>query len=42
MAVLVEPGINRAQWFRIELVDPVPAFAVFLDQVGAPQEAEVL
>jgi hypothetical protein len=40
-AVLVEPGVHGAQGFGIELVDAVAAFAVFLHQVGAAQEAEV-
>jgi hypothetical protein len=41
LAVLIEPGIYRAQRFGIELVNAVTAFAVFLHQVGAAQETEV-
>ena len=36
-AVLLDPGIDRAQGLRIELVYAMPAFAVFTDQVGASQ-----
>jgi len=40
-AVLVEPVVYRAERFRVELVDAVPAFAVFTHQVGAAQKAQV-
>jgi hypothetical protein len=36
-AVLLDPGIDRAQGLRIELVYAMPALAVFTDQVGASQ-----
>ena len=41
-AVLVEPGVYGAERFGIELVDAVAAFAVFPDEVGAAQQAQVL
>src|SRR5450631_4021176 len=41
-AVLFDPGINRAERLRIELVNSTAAFAVFADQVGAAQQAQVL
>jgi hypothetical protein len=41
LAVLVEPGVYGAQRFGIEAVDAVAAFAVFLHQMGAAQEAQV-
>jgi hypothetical protein len=42
VAVLIEPGIDGAKWFGLEVVDPVAAFAMFLHQVGAAQKAQVL
>src|ERR1017187_10199074 len=41
-AVLLDPGINRAERLRIELVNSTAAFAVFADQVCAAQQAQVL
>jgi hypothetical protein len=41
VAVLIEPGIDGAERLGIELVDAVTAFAVFADEVGATQKAEV-
>ena len=41
-AVLFEPGVDGAERFGIELVDAVAAFAMFADQVGAAQQAQVL
>ncbi len=41
-AVLVDPGINGAQGFGIELVDAVPALALLADQMRAAQQAQVL
>ncbi|MGC2020649.1 MAG: hypothetical protein WA654_06270, partial [Candidatus Sulfotelmatobacter sp.] len=40
-AVLIEPGVDGAERFRIELVDTVAAFAVLLHEMGAAEEAEV-
>lgn len=41
-AVLLDPGIDGTERFRIELVDTMAAFAMFTHQMCAPQEAEVL
>ncbi len=41
-AVLVKPGVYGAERFGIELVDAVAAFAMFLHEVGAAQQAQVL
>jgi len=41
-AVLLDPRIDGAQGFRVELVDAVPAFAVFADQMCSTQQAQVL
>jgi hypothetical protein len=40
--VLIEPGIDGAKRFGIELVNPVAAFAMFTDEMGAAQQAQVL
>ena len=41
-AVLVDPGINRAQRLGIQLVDTVAALALLTDQMRAAQQAQVL
>ena len=41
LAVGIEPGVDGAQRFGIELVDAVAAFPVFVDQVSAAQQAQV-
>ena len=41
LAVLIEPGVDGAQRFGIELVDAMAAFAMFMDQVSAAQEAKM-
>ena len=41
-AVLLDPGVDGAERFGIQLVDAVAAFAMFADQVGAAQQAQVL
>jgi hypothetical protein len=35
--VLIDPGIDSAQGLRIKLVNPVPPFPMFTNQVGASQ-----
>jgi hypothetical protein len=40
-AVLIEPGIDGAQGFGIELVDAMPAFAMLTNQVGTAKQAEM-
>jgi hypothetical protein len=42
MAVLLDPGIDGAERFGVELVDAMTPFAVLADQVGAAQQAQVL
>jgi hypothetical protein len=39
---LLDPGVDGAERFGIQLINTVAAFAVFADQVGTAQEAEVL
>jgi len=41
-AVLLNPGIDGAERFGIEVVDAMTSFAVLADQVRAPQKAEML
>jgi hypothetical protein len=41
-SILLDPGIDGAKWFGIELVNPVPAFAMLSHQMGAAQQAQVL
>ena len=41
-AVLLDPGVDRAKRFGIELVDTVAAFAVLADQMRAAEQAQVL
>jgi hypothetical protein len=41
-AVLVEPVVDGAEGFGIELIDAVAAFAMLVHEVGAAEEAEVL
>jgi hypothetical protein len=41
-AVLIEPGIDGAEGFGIELVDAVTAVALLADQVRATEQAQVL
>jgi hypothetical protein len=40
-SVLLDPGVNGAQWLRIELIDAVATFSVLANQVGATQEAKM-
>src|SRR5580704_12615717 len=40
-AVLLDPGIDRAQRLRIELVDAVTSFAMLANQMCAAQQAEM-
>jgi hypothetical protein len=42
VAVLVEPGVDSAQRLGIELVNAVAAFAVFVHEMRAAEEAEML
>lgn len=41
-AILLDPGIDRAQRFRIEMVDAVSAFTLLPDEVGSSQQAQML
>ena len=41
-AVLLDPGVDGAERLGIEFVNAVTAFAMFADQVGAAQQAQVL
>ena len=41
-AVLLDPGIDRTQGLRIQLVNAMPPFAMFLNQVGPSQQSQVL
>ena len=40
--VLINPGVDRAQRFGIELVDAVSTFAMLADEVSPAQQAEML
>jgi hypothetical protein len=40
-AVLLEPGIDCAEGFGIELVDAMTAFTVLADEMGATQQAQM-
>lgn len=37
-AILLQPGIDGAKRFGIQLVEAVPAFAMFIDQVRPPEQ----
>jgi hypothetical protein len=39
--VLLEPGVDGAEWFGIQLVNPVAAFAVFADEMGTAKKSEM-
>lgn len=39
--VLIDPRIDGAQRFRIELIHPVATLAVFSDEVGAAEQFQV-
>jgi hypothetical protein len=41
-AVLLDPGVDGAEGFGAELINPIAALAMFSDQVGAAQQAQVL
>ena len=41
-AVLLDPGVDGAERFGIEVIDTVAAFAMFANQVGPAQEAQML
>jgi hypothetical protein len=41
-AVLLDPGVDGAERLRVEFVDPIAAFAVFADKMGAAEKAQVL
>jgi len=41
-AVLLDPGIDGAKRLRIQLINPIAAFAVFADQMGAAEKSQVL
>jgi hypothetical protein len=41
-AVLLDPGINRAQRLGIELVNAVAAFAMLAHQMGAAEKTQML
>ena len=41
-AVLLDPGVDGAERFGIELVNAVTAFAMLADQMRAAQQAQVL
>jgi len=41
VSILIEPGINGAERFGIEMVDAMPALAVFVNQMSAAQQAQV-
>src|SRR5208283_4130257 len=41
-AVLLDPRVDGAKRFRVELVYAMAAFAVLTDEVGATQQAQVL
>lgn len=40
-AVLIEPGVDGAKRFGIELVDAVTAFAMLTHEMGAAQQAQM-
>jgi hypothetical protein len=40
-AVLLEPGVDSAQRFRIEVVDAMAAFPVLANEVGAAEQSQV-
>jgi hypothetical protein len=42
LAVLVEPSVDGAEWLGIQTIDAMTAFAMFADEMGATQQAEVL
>jgi hypothetical protein len=41
-AILLEPCVDSLEWFRIELIHAVSTFAMFIYEMGASEEAEVL
>lgn len=41
-AVLIDPGVDSTQGFRVELVNAVSTFAMLADKVRSPQQAQVL
>ena len=41
-AVLLDPGIDSTERLGVQFVNTISAFAVFADQVGAAEEAQVL
>jgi hypothetical protein len=41
IAILIEPAIDGAQGFRIQLIDAMPALAVFAYQMRTPEKAKV-
>jgi hypothetical protein len=41
-AILLDPGVDGAERFGVELVDAVPTFAMFSHEVGVAEQAEVL
>ena len=41
-SVLLDPGINGAKRFRIQLVNAIPSFSVLTDQMRTPQQTQVL
>lgn len=40
-AVLLDPGVDRPQWFGVECVDTVSPFAMLPHQVGPAKQAQV-
>jgi hypothetical protein len=42
VAILIEPAVDGAERLGIKLVDAMPSFAMFANQMSAPQKAEVL
>jgi hypothetical protein len=41
-AVLLDPRVDGAERFRVELVNAIASFAMLTDEVSAAQEAEML
>jgi len=39
--ILFEPFVDCLQWFRVELVETVTAFASFFHEVGASQQTQM-
>lgn len=40
-AVVLEPGIDGAQGFGVEVIDSMPAFAMLADEMGAAEQAQM-